>query len=226
MSSPLGRSSDALRRPADPPRVEQAGARAVVAVETEVERAGAFDEERPPLGEERFERGEVDDRRIRFDLAEVRVDGAGEREARASARTSCPGRAAPPGSDAFTSGLPSVGCLRQVGHRVRHQLEPLGRRGHRQSAELAERRHVAVAAARQQRPGRRFRSAGRCRRATAKPNVLACDGLKRSCENGMRNSAVQPLRIARHRHVPHRVPAVVAVVVVVPVAIDLHAGRD
>jgi hypothetical protein len=32
------------------------------------------------------------------------------------------------------------------------------------------------------------------------------------------------LRITRHRHVPHRVPAVVAVVVVVPVAIDLHAG--
>jgi hypothetical protein len=71
---------DALRRPADASRVEEARALAVAAVEAEVEGAGAFDEERPPLGEEGFERGQVDDRRIGFDLAEVRIDRRGQRQ--------------------------------------------------------------------------------------------------------------------------------------------------
>ena len=31
-------------------------------------------------------------------------------------------------------------------------------------------------------------------RETAKPNVIFADGVKRSCENGMRNSAVEPRR--------------------------------
>ncbi len=76
-----------LRRPADAARIEQAGAVAVVAVHVEAERAGALDEERPPLREEGLERIEVDDRRIGFDLAEVGVRRGRQREARASPRT-------------------------------------------------------------------------------------------------------------------------------------------
>ena len=45
-----------LRRAADAARIEQARAVAVVAVDVEPEVAGAFDEERPPLLEERLER--------------------------------------------------------------------------------------------------------------------------------------------------------------------------
>src|SRR6185295_6778519 len=72
---------DALRRAPDPARVEQTGALPVVAVEAEVERPRSLDEERPPLGEEGFERGEVDDRRIGLHLAEIRIDAPGEGEA-------------------------------------------------------------------------------------------------------------------------------------------------
>ena len=67
VANPLvGRADVAMRRPADPARIEQAGAAAVVAVQVEREVAGTFDEERPPLGEERFEATEVDDRRDRL----------------------------------------------------------------------------------------------------------------------------------------------------------------
>ena len=78
-SASVGR---ALRRAADAARIEQARAVAVVAVHVEAERAGALDEERPPLGEERLEGIEIDDGRIGFDLAEVRIRRRGQREAR------------------------------------------------------------------------------------------------------------------------------------------------
>ena len=55
---------------------------------------------------------------------------------------------------------------------------------------------------------------------TARPKVLVCAGLKRSCENGMWNSADQPSDRA-NGDVPDRVPAVVAASVIEPVAIDL-----
>ena len=41
----------------------------------------AFDEERPPLGEERLEAAQVHDGGIRFDLAEIRIHRRGERHA-------------------------------------------------------------------------------------------------------------------------------------------------
>ncbi len=71
-----------LRRAADPPGIEQGGVRAVephvaarpVPAEA-VERLRALDEERALLVVERLERREVDDGRIDFDLAEVRIHG-------------------------------------------------------------------------------------------------------------------------------------------------------
>src|SRR5262249_32982062 len=69
----------ALRCAADAARIEQR-ARAVPAVGVEAEGAGSLDEERPALVEEGLERREVDDGRIRFDLAEVGVERRGERE--------------------------------------------------------------------------------------------------------------------------------------------------
>ena len=58
----------ALRRSADPPRVEQ-----VAVVEVEVEVSGPLDEERPALVEERLERRQVDDGGIGFHLPEIRI---------------------------------------------------------------------------------------------------------------------------------------------------------
>ena len=78
---PSGTVALPLRRAADSSRVEQPAATAVVAVDVELEDAGAFDEERAPFGKERLERGKIDDRRIGFDLAEVGVDRAGQRQA-------------------------------------------------------------------------------------------------------------------------------------------------
>ena len=81
------RRRPALRRPPDPPGVEEDRLGAVEA--PEIVRAGAaevaedvrpLDEERALLLEERLERGQVDDRRIDFDLAEVGIDRAVERQ--------------------------------------------------------------------------------------------------------------------------------------------------
>ena len=92
-------------------------------------------------------------------------------------------------------------------------------------AELAERRHVAVRAAREQRPRRRLAAAGRSRARRRSRTCSSSDGVKRSCENGIRNSAVQPCS-SRDTVTSHTASQlIVAVRVVEPVAILLHAGR-
>ena len=128
---------------------------------------------------------------IGFDLAEIRIDRAGQRQ---------------PGADRVLEVEPSADAgIRRPGQRipgrdrrgrhlrddVRHQLEPLLAPRQRQAAELAERRDEAAGA-----PA----SSGQVEvslmcamlRTTAKPNVPADAGLKRSCENGILNSARQP----------------------------------
>ena len=82
----VARAREAARRAADAPGIEEAAAVAVVAVQVEGEHAGALDEERPPLGEERLEAAQVHDRRIGLDLAEVGIHRRGQRDARAAAR--------------------------------------------------------------------------------------------------------------------------------------------
>ena len=47
---------------------------------------------------------------------------------------------------------------------------------------------------------------------------------KRSCENGIRISTLQPSAVLRHRRLPHRVPEVVLEVVVVDRRVSLDAG--
>ena len=113
---------------------------------------------------------------------------------------------------------------RQVRHHVRHQLEPLDRSVHRQPAKLTERRDVAVRAARQQRPGRGFLQPADVARHREAKRI----GLRR-VESQLRKRNPELGRpavlIARDAHVPHRIPAVIAAVVVEPVAIHLDAGR-
>ena len=80
----VGRS---LRRAADAARVEKARREEEVEVArrgrvAEAEDVQPFGEERPLLRIERLELAEVDDGRIDFDLAEVGIDRAGQREAR------------------------------------------------------------------------------------------------------------------------------------------------
>ena len=112
-----------LRRAADAARIEQARAVAVVAVHVEAEGAGALDEERPPLGEERLERVEVHDRRIGFDLAEVGIDRRGQRQpGRHRVLQVEPERAA--GIGRVGQRVPRVDRLRvDLADAVRHQLE-------------------------------------------------------------------------------------------------------
>ena len=213
----------ALGRAAHPPRVEHAAARAVVAVEIEVEVAGSLDEERPPLVEVRFERRQVHNRRIRLHLSEIRIHRRREREAgRQRVLHVQADRAVRRG--ALHERIAAGWLLRQIRQRVRHDLELLRRRRHRQAAELTERRHVAVGAAREQRPRRRF----------VHPADLARHGeaerarrRRVEAQLGERDSELSgpALAVARHADVPHRVPAVVEVVVVEPVAVHLHARR-
>src|SRR5204862_4652064 len=72
---------DALRQPADPPRVEQTRALLVETIEVELKIPGPFDEEWPPFGEEGFERGQVHDGWVGFDLSEVWIDRGRQRQA-------------------------------------------------------------------------------------------------------------------------------------------------
>src|SRR2546423_3318012 len=67
------RVGDALRCAADPSRIEK------LARGVEVEDVAALDEERPSLGKKLFEGGQVDERRVGIDLAEVRIDRRIER---------------------------------------------------------------------------------------------------------------------------------------------------
>ena len=75
---------------------------------------------------------------------------------------------------------------------VRHQLEPLRRLIQLQVREIAEGRHEAVRALRDAAARCRSRSAGRSRGRRRSRTSALSDGWKRSCENGMRNSARQP----------------------------------
>ena len=214
---------EALRRTANPAAVEQTGAGAVVAVHREVEVARTLHEERPALGEERFERGQVHDRGIGFDLAEIRVDGAGEGQTRRQRVLHVDAERAI-GRGMLEQRVAAGDLFRQVGQRVRDQLELLRRARHREAAQLAERRHVPVVAAGQQRPGRRFVEAADL------PRHREAEGVRVRLSESQLRERDPELRgpseaIARDADVPHRVPAVVAVVVVVPVPIHLHAGR-
>src|SRR5207247_7643494 len=55
--------------------IEEARARAVVATDVEPKQTLALEEEGSLLGEKSLEAGEIDHRRIGFDLAEVGIDG-------------------------------------------------------------------------------------------------------------------------------------------------------
>ena len=102
----------AARRAADAPRIEEAAAAAVVAVQIEGEHAGAFDEERPALGEERLEAAQVHDRGIGFDLPEVGIHRRRQRDARAQRVLQVRARRCAFASCGETSGLPgSAGCV-------------------------------------------------------------------------------------------------------------------
>src|SRR5436309_3303614 len=80
-------TQDARGIVADPPRVEQPFTATVhdVAVHTEIEDARSFHEERAPLLIERLEGREIDDRRVRLDLAEVGVYGRIDGDVRSDA---------------------------------------------------------------------------------------------------------------------------------------------
>jgi len=129
-----------VRLTADPPRVEEARAGAVVAVEVEAQVAGALHEERAPLGVERLERREVDDAG-RFDLPKsgfivAVIVRPGVRAYLMSAR------AEPSGSGDFSNGFPdSVGRAEHLRHAVRHHFEALPAARELQAAQVAELRH-------------------------------------------------------------------------------------
>ena len=215
----------ALRRAADAPRVEQARAVPVVAVHVEAERAGALDEERPPLREECFEGVEVDDGGVCLDLTEIRVGGGGKRQTwgdgilQVQAHATRPGpanapaccrprrrasRPAPPyTASARSAAAPRPGRMPPISANC--DTKPLALRDSNGQVEISLRRAIS--------------------RMTANPTGPPSLLLKRSCENGIRNSARPAFRVPRHLHVPHRVPAVVAGAVVVVVTIALDADR-
>src|SRR5436189_98598 len=67
-----------VRPSTDSPRIKESRAVAVVAIKIECEVARSFDEKRAALGKKRLERAEIHDSRIGLDLAEIRIDRAGE----------------------------------------------------------------------------------------------------------------------------------------------------
>ena len=175
--------------------------------------ARSFDEERPPLGEERLERVEVDDGRVGLDLAEVRVDRGRQRQARGQRVLEVGADRALPGSGDLRTGCPaSDGCVDHL--RPRCRAPPRGA------------------------SGGRARSAGRPARRSCDTNPLApcamsghVDGFVQPADlpDDARSPNVSParacrtaaartecgtppatLRVVEHRHVPHGVPALVA----------------
>ena len=105
--------------------------------------------------------------------------------------------------------------------RVGHELEPLGRGAWPHAVHIAELRHEASGAARQQRP----------RRGLVGAVLFADDGQadrpialrEPQLREGDAELGAPALGVLHDLHVPHRVPTVVVVPVVEVVAIGLHA---
>ena len=210
----------ATGRASDPARIED---RAVVALE--LVGARSLDEERAPLVEEGLERRQVHFGGIGFHLAEVRIDRAGERQ-RLRDRV-------------LQVEADRAAGVRRLEQRVA-RAAPASWRPAR--ARRAPARAACRPAAAPRPPARRTTTRSRWRRAAAaatsrspagepprarcaNPSVASPPLPNRSWEYGIRNSAHQPSRVAPHRDVPHRVPALVVVVVVEAVLVALHARR-
>ena len=181
-----------LRRAADAARVEQAGAVAVVAVHVEAEGARPFDEERPPLGEERLEGIEVDDGGVGFDLAEVGIRRGGQRQAgRDRVLHVEANRRAGIGRRVDRVGIVHVLRLdladaSTAAARTSSACPTSSGRASRRTATRSRWRCATAAAS------SRFRPGGPLRESRQSPPGRPVSSLKRSCENGMRNSALQP----------------------------------
>ncbi len=222
-----------LRHAPDAPRVEEEGLRVEVrrvvggaAAAEAQEHLAALGEERPLLLEERLERGEVHDRGVHLDLAEVGVDGADERHPGPEPVAEVePG--APEGARAVVPGisprprLDVLGAARDVGQQLEvpprlDPVEPLEQGHPRREAALVlrdegEPRALVLAvddAARVDAP----RVAGRRREAQLRERHADLD-------------ASSPPSSTRDGRLPHRVPRVVLEVVVVDRGVALHAGR-
>ena len=220
----LGHVGRPVRLAADPPRVEEARAGAVVAVEVEAQIPGALDEERPTLGVKRLERRQVDHGRVGLDLAEVRVDGRRHGQPRSQGVLDV-GADRTAGVRRLVEGVSSFRGLRaDLGHAVGHDFEALPASGELQPAQFAELRHETGAALRDERPRR-----GLVEPANlpdhAKPECVPLPGLEPQLRQRDPELRLPSLSVARHGDVPHGVPALVAVAVGEPVAVLLHAGR-
>ena len=148
-----------LRRAPDAPRIEQSLAAAVhdAAVEPIVVEPSPLDEEGPPLLEEGLECTEVDDRRIRLDLAKIGIHGCVEREVWRDPVFDVGSRgqllrAIPP---VFECTLPT-GCRNRRAFRddVRHDLEPVERGDVANSFETPELRGDPALRLAKERPAR------------------------------------------------------------------------
>ena len=183
---------------------------------------GAFDEERPPLGEERFEAAQVHDRGIRFDLPEVGIHRRRERHAgtqrvlqvRADRGFLIAGR---------DERVARFRRLRvHLADDIRDELQPLRRLAQLQMREIAEVGDEAVRALRDERP----------RVGLVEAADLAHDGeperrivgrIEAQLREGDAELRAPAVLVARDGDVPHGVPAAVVVPVVGPGAVLLHA---
>ena len=132
----------------------------------------------------------------------------------------------PSGSVVLTSGLPgSPGCVVTSADDVRHDFEPLGRRD-RAAGPSARRTTTRI----------RWRSwTGAARssvsfrrpilRTIARPNVDVSRGSIAKLRKRNPELGAPAALAARHRDVPHRIPALIVVRVVEPVAVLLDACR-
>src|SRR5436309_3825182 len=202
-------TQDARGIVADPPRVEQPFTATVhdVAVHTEIEDARSFHEERAPLLIERLEGREIDDRRVRLDLAEVgvygRIDGDVRSDAVFDVRTPI----------ILLVALESRG--RQVlGDRVRGDFQPPRCRETIETDDVTELRNEAAARDSVQRPTDAL---------AAVPVDVAPDREAKRVTGGVRipelrqrNAKLRgpPHRIHLRGHFPHPVPRVVFLLIV------------
>src|SRR5690349_3012628 len=118
-------------RCADPARIE-------VIVDAAAQQLAAFEEERPALVEECFERRQVYLRRICFHLAKIGIGRRFERQARAEAELEIEARAAVDVAVAERVVAIAAAADAGAGSRVRQQLEPAARPDTLDAAQIAE----------------------------------------------------------------------------------------
>ncbi len=187
------------------------------------ETAGALDEERATFLETRLERRQIDDGRVDFDLAEIRIGRRRQREVRrdAVARVEAGGGVHVVLLD---EGVRRFRLERALAQHVRQQLELASGAKATQAGQVAECGHAALLRLRREREHRQFLPPIDHPFDLQAPDLLVGRGKTELAERNAHLGG-PAVGVDRRRGIPHRVPCQVALAAAGKRVVAAHARR-